>query len=199
MRAIDMFFERHPQWIGKIVFAQISGKTRPGLHAFDEYWQECRQLHHRLTQRWSTDGWEPLLWIEKSYGSAELATIYNSASLMLVNAVRDGLNLTAKEYVGCQSNVNPGVLALSNGTGAWHELGTHCVTLKPSDPLHIADGIATALSMEQYERVWRMTVLKERVRANTLSRWWYTFSSLIERRTAAAHIKSDFGLLKETS
>ena len=39
---------------------------------------------------------------------------------MLVNPVRDGLNLTAKEFVACQSE-NAGALLLSPHAGSWHE------------------------------------------------------------------------------
>lgn len=196
IRAIDLLLERHPEWVGNIVFAQVCGKTRPGLDAFDGYWHECQRLYNALQERWSYGSWQPLVWLEKSFSSAELSVAYRSADVMLVNAVRDGLNLTAKEFVACQSNASPGVLALSSGTGAWQELGKHAVTLEPGNSFQIAENIHQALAMDEHERKWRMTMLKDCVKANTLSRWWYTFASLMNRPTVEI---GRYAFLKESS
>lgn len=180
IEAIDLFLERHPEWAGNIVFAQVCGKTRTGLESFDGYWDQCHQRYSRLKDRWATDTWQPLMWIESSFSSAELAHMYRTASAMMVNAVRDGLNLTAKEYVACQSHAKPGVLALSSGAGAYQELGKHTVSLDPGNISQLADSIQEALTMDAHEKQWRMALLKESVRSNTLNRWWHTFASLLE-------------------
>jgi trehalose 6-phosphate synthase len=178
IQAIDLLLQRHPEWIGRIVFAQICGKTRTGLKSFDNYWDECHVLYNELQQKYSTESWQPLVWLESTYSSAELAKIYRSAEGMLVNAVRDGLNLTAKEFVACQDN-HAGVLALSKGTGAWDELGNHAVGLEPGNAGQIADSLHHSLMMSGHERKWRMAMLKDKVRSNSLSGWWYKFSRLL--------------------
>ena len=197
IRAIDSFLEQHPEWIGRIVFAQVCGKTRAGLSPFENYWNESRCLYNELTARWATDAWQPLLWIEKSFSSAELALAYRTAAAMLVNPVRDGLNLTAKEYVACQGS-RPGVLVLSEGAGAWQELGSHCVEVCPADATQMGDAIHRSLTMDSHERAWRMAILKELVRGNTLSNWWHTFDTLLEGRTKPAPA-ANLGYLRETS
>jgi trehalose-6-phosphate synthase len=163
------------------VFAQICGKTRTGLQSFDSYWDDCQRLYKQLCDKHSSDGWSPLLWIESSFTSAELAKIYRSAEAMLVNAVRDGLNLTAKEFVACQDQ-HAGVLALSKGTGAYYELGSHTVNVEPGNTEQIAESIHSALMMGSHERAWRMAMLKDKVRSNSLSGWWYKFSRLLQNR-----------------
>lgn len=188
VRAIDELFQRHPEWKERIVFAQICGKTRTGLRSFDQYWEDCRSLYNDLTQKHATEGWKPLLWIEESFGPAELAKIYRSADGMLVNAVRDGLNLTAKEFVACQDH-RAGVLALSQGTGAWSELGSHAVQLEPSNPSQIAEAIHQSLTMSSHERGWRMAMLKAKVKSNSLSGWWYKFSRLLINRPQVIDIE----------
>ncbi|HEY9789952.1 MAG TPA: trehalose-6-phosphate synthase [Candidatus Obscuribacterales bacterium] len=177
IRSIDAFFERHPEWRERIVFAQICGKTRPGLQSFDEYWKECQQLYAHLQERWATESWQPLVWLETSFSPADLAHAYRTAAAMLISAVRDGLNLTAKEYIACQGE-RPGVLALSSGTGAWNELSEHTVALQPRDANQMSEAIFQALSMDAHERAWRMAMLKDAVRSNSLNRWWFTFSTL---------------------
>lgn len=195
IQAIDHLFEEHPEWKGRMVFAQICGKTRSGLQSFDAYWDDCQRMYNDLQQKYATESWQPLLWIEQSYSSAELAQIYRSAEAMLVNAVRDGLNLTAKEFVACQDH-RSGVLALSKGTGAWYELGSHTVNLEPSNPRQIAESMHQTLMMSAHERTWRMAMLKDKVKSNSLASWWYTFSRLLTDRQ---EFISTPELLRETS
>jgi trehalose 6-phosphate synthase len=181
IQAIDCLLTNHPEWKERIVFAQICGKTRTGLASFDGYWDDCQRLYKELCDKHGNEHWKPLHWIEASFTHADLAKVYRSAEAMLVNAVRDGLNLTAKEFVACQDQ-RAGVLALSKGTGAWYELGSHTVNVEPGNCDQIADSIHQALMMSSHERQWRMAMLKEKVRSNSLSGWWYQFSRLLQNR-----------------
>ncbi len=199
IRAIDLFFEQHPEHIGRVVFAQICGRTRNGVQAFENYWTESRALYNHLTERWSTESWQPLLWIEESFTPAELAHAYRTASAMFISAVRDGLNLTAKEYVACQG-MQPGVLTLSSGTGAHCELGAYSVTAEPRDAAQMAGALHEALTMSAHERIWRMALLKETVKNNSLSRWWHAFSTMMHGNTNINYIgRYQPNALRETS
>jgi len=175
MKAIDAFFSKYPQYRGKLVFAQICGRTRPGIASFDNYWTECQELAAHVKDRWSTPNWSPLNWIESSFSAEQLSILYRNATTMLVNPVRDGLNLTAKEYIACQGR-RPGVLALSREAGAWHELGGDALEIKPEDPEQIADAVAASLNMSENERSARMSALMESVRNNPLQLWWERFA-----------------------
>ena len=174
---IDRFFEQHPEWIGRVTFAQVCGKTRPGLEAFDKYWASCRAVWAAINNRWRVDGWEPITWIEKSLTSQQLAYLYSRATAMLVNSVRDGLNLTAKEYVACQGD-NPGVLLLSPGTGAWHELSDGALSACPLDRETTVASIHSAVNMPLEERKYRHSLIQSRLEDNTLNDWWQYFSRL---------------------
>jgi trehalose 6-phosphate synthase/phosphatase len=176
LKAIDAFFTKYPQYRGELTFAQICGRTRPGIAAFDNYWAECKDLATHLKDKWATREWSPLNWIETSFSSEQLSLLYRDAATMLVNPVRDGLNLTAKEYIASQGRRNPGVLALSNEAGAWHELGDNALQIFPEDPEQIADVVAASLNMSENERTTRMNGLIESVRNNPLQLWWERFA-----------------------
>ena len=179
MGAIDRFFARHPQWQGKIKFVQVCGKTRSGLNAFEHYWQQSRDLADAVNRRWSQDnGWEPIHWIDTPMNTRMLAGCYRNAKAMLVNPVRDGLNLTAKEFIACQDN-NPGVLALSSGAGAFHEIGEWAVQADPHSHDGLADAIHASLSLSQNERQFRAASIMARLEENTLQDWCNFFSGQI--------------------
>ncbi len=177
-RAIDKFFEMKPEMKEKVHFVQICGRTRPGLPAFDQYWNQCKFEATALENRWKTDSWSPLIWVEKPCTGAELSVIYRDAAVMLVNPVRDGLNLTAKEFVASQIR-RPGALALSGGAGAWHELGDEAIRLHPENSAQMAHAIEFGLNMNTRERLRRIAIMNGKLARNTLNDWWGQISARI--------------------
>ncbi len=181
LQAIDHLFELDPQLLRHATFVQICGRTRPGLAAFDRYWQSCREAARKLNARWSCDSWAPLIWIDEPVDPRDLAILYRQASAMLVNPLRDGLNLTAKEFVACQSE-DPGTLLLSRGAGVWHELGPYAVEVEPASPEQTARAVKAALLASRAERGERVRLMKEALAGNTLQDWWSTLSAVHESR-----------------
>jgi trehalose 6-phosphate synthase/phosphatase len=182
MRIVDRFFEENPFYRNRISFVQICGRSRAGIAAFDQYWDRCQQLARAVNERWRSDNWAPIEWLEKPLPPKELSHLYKHATAMLVNPVRDGLNLTAKEFIACQES-NPGVLMLSPGAGAWQELGEYAL---PADPLkthQTCDSIAQALTMPTAERKMRYQLLKNRLDRNPMQSWW---RSVTQQQPAAA-------------
>ena len=88
----------------------------------------------------------------------------------MVNPIRDGLNLVAKE--GPQVNERDGVLLLSPGAGAWDELGTHAVEVHPFDVAGTAEALAAALTMPLDERATRAQALRKVATARTPLEWF---------------------------
>lgn len=172
LQAIEHFFATNSDQLGKIAFLQICQKTRSGLPAFDEYWQQCKFLCDSINSRWASKNWQPIIWIDTPVSPNVLAWLYKRAAVMLVTPVYDGLNLTAKEFVLCSRN---GVLVLSARTGAWHELNEHVLTLTNLKPETISRQITYALTMSPASRKERMDNLKQSVLSNTLANWWHKF------------------------
>lgn len=173
LRIIDRFFAENSVWQNRVSFVQVCGRSRAGIESFDQYWQDCQGLAKVVNERWRTPEWQPIEWIETAIEPDKLSALYRNATAMLVNPVRDGLNLTAKEFVACQAE-NPGVLLLSPGAGAWHELGKYAL---PADPLathQTSASIHQALNMSQSERKMRNHSLKRSIDANPMSSWWRT-------------------------
>jgi len=172
MEAIDQYFDRHPHRIGKITFVQVCQPSRIGLPAFDKYWQKCRTRSQELNQRWQQGSWKPVSWIDKPLPPKVLAWLYSKAEAMLVNPIRDGLNLTAKEFAVCS---NSGALILSRGAGVWHEIGQQVVPLDTLSPDEMATQIETSLTMPLVEKVARLKQMKRTITANSLKIWWRNF------------------------
>jgi trehalose 6-phosphate synthase len=94
---------------------------------------------------------------------------YKNYDALLVNAVRDGMNLVAKE--AAIVNERDGLLILSENAGAHEELGEHALTVNPYDLDEQAEAIHQALTMTGWERSRRAEALRETVRSNTIEDW----------------------------
>jgi trehalose-6-phosphate synthase len=184
LRIIDRFLSEHPSWQNRISFVQICGRSRTGLSAFDSYWDKCQSLAKVVNEKWRTENWQPINWIEDPLPAKSLSVLYRHADTMLVNPVRDGLNLTAKEFIACQHE-NPGVLLLSPGAGAWHELGQTALPADPLAPHTTADSLAHSLVMPPVERKWRIQQMQRSLQANPLQKWWRSITAAGQQQTAA--------------
>src|SRR5262249_19950056 len=90
--------------------------------------------------------------------------------VLLVNSVKDGLNLVAKE--GPLVNERDGVLCLSRGAGAWDELRPAALEVHPFDVEQAAGALQAALSMSAEERATRAARLREVAGRHTPQEWF---------------------------
>ena len=92
------------------------------------------------------------------------------ADVVLVNPIRDGLNLVAMEGVLVSRNAS--ALVLSTEAGAWEQLGdAGAMGINPFDVGATAEALHTALSMEGDEREERHARLRAVVSARTPRDW----------------------------
>ena len=103
----------------------------------------------------------------------ELIAFFVASDVMLVTALRDGMNLVAKEYVACRSDLG-GALVLSEFTGAAAELRQAYLT-NPHDTEGVKDTIEAALNQTAEEGRRRMRALRRQVLAHDLDRWARSF------------------------
>jgi trehalose 6-phosphate synthase len=121
-----------------------------------------------VNEEHGTDSWRPIeLYMEDNFPRSIAA--YKNFDVLLVNAVRDGMNLVAKE--SAVVNEKNGVLILSENAGAHEELGEHALTVNPFDLDEQAEAIYEALTMPQGERRRRAEAMRETVVSNTIEDW----------------------------
>ena len=107
------------------------------------------------------------------YPREEMVALYLAADVMLVTALRDGMNLVAKEYVACRFDED-GVLILSEFAGASDEL-TRALLINPHHIDGLKETILRAVEMPKQERVARMRSLRRRVMTNDVAKWSSAF------------------------
>ena len=90
-----------------------------------------------------------------------MVALYLAADIVLVTALRDGMNLVAKEYVASRIDED-GVLILSEFTGASDEL-RRALLVNPHDIDGLKDAIVRAIEMPHDERRKRMRSMRKKV------------------------------------
>ncbi len=166
--AFDELLASEPRRRGRVVFVALAYPTRQGLPEYLAYQNEVESTVARINERWGTPEWTPIvLDVEDDYDRSLAAlTRYD---VLLVNPVRDGLNLVAKE--GPLVNTRHGVLALSREAGAFDELCTASFALNPFDVSGTAAALGDALDLGPEERAAKADALVARVRARRPSDW----------------------------
>jgi trehalose 6-phosphate synthase len=108
-----------------------------------------------------------------------MVALYLAADVLLVTALRDGMNLVAKEYVASRFDED-GVLVLSEFTGASDEL-KRALLVNPHDIDGLKEIILQAIGMPRRERALRMRSLRKRVLENDVARWSNNFLQSLEQ------------------
>jgi trehalose 6-phosphate synthase len=143
--------------------------SRVGLAEYQAYGQEATALAAQLNRKWSTADWTPIL-LDPADDYPRSVAALRRYDVLLVNPVRDGLNLVAKE--GPLVNDRHGSLVLSREAGAWAELSENALGINPFDVSETAATMARALDMPAEERATRAAGLTAAVVARSPLAWF---------------------------
>jgi trehalose 6-phosphate synthase len=167
--AFEELLDTEPARRERVVFVALAYPTRQGLAEYLAYQNEVEATVARINDRWGTPGWTPIvLKVEDDYHRS-LAALTRS-DVLLVNPVRDGLNLVAKE--GPLLNDRNGVLALSREAGAFEELRGAALEVNPFDVTETAAVLARALDMDGDERASRASSLRSVILGHRPADWF---------------------------
>ncbi|MDQ6783974.1 MAG: trehalose-6-phosphate synthase [Actinomycetota bacterium] len=167
--AFDAMLEAHPELIDGVIFGVFVYPSRLGLADYQAYGQEVATLVAYLNAKWSTVGWTPVLLDTDDNHPRSVAALRRYDAL-LVNPIRDGLNLVAVE--GPVVNERHGTVVLSKQAGSFDLLGDHVLGINPFDIAATAEALATALTLPAAERATRAQALRAVTAELTPRRWW---------------------------
>jgi trehalose 6-phosphate synthase len=158
-----------PDWRERVVHVAFAYPSRQDLAVYRDYTEHVRLLADEINTEFGTDGWTPVvLHVEDDFARSLAA--YRIADVALVNPIRDGMNLVAKEVPvvsdeGC-------ALVLSREAGAYEELGEDALVVNPYDITSTAQALHEALTMPGDERSSRTKRLAAAATALPPRRWF---------------------------
>ncbi|HYZ83611.1 MAG TPA: trehalose-6-phosphate synthase [Bryobacteraceae bacterium] len=175
LAALDLFLEKHPEFIGRILFVQIGVPTREHIGAYTDLSASIDAQVEAMNKKWQRNGWHPIHYHKGHCNQDRLMALHRLANFCLVSSLHDGMNLVAKEYVASRFD-NKGVLILSQFTGSAREL-TDALLINPFSTDDMADAIYRAICMPVEEQMKRMQRMREIIEEFNIYRWAGKFLS----------------------
>lgn len=169
LHAFRRLLDDHPEWRERVVHVAFAYPSRQDLAVYRDYTAEVSRVAEEINKTYGTPGWTPIVLHVKDDFARSLAA-YRLADVALVNPIRDGMNLVAKEVPvvsdeGC-------ALVLSREAGAHAELGEHSFTVNPYDITDTARALHEALLLPDTERAERSKRLAAAATALPPTRWF---------------------------
>jgi trehalose 6-phosphate synthase len=149
--AFAELLRRHPDLSGQVVHVALAYPSRQDVAEYRAYTELCEATAAAINAELGTATWTPVQLVVRDDYARSLATL-GSADVLLVNSLRDGMNLVAKEGVLLSDDA---ALVLSRETGAADEMGDDALLVDPFDVAGTAEALHGALTMPSTERTDR--------------------------------------------
>jgi trehalose 6-phosphate synthase len=169
LQAVDTLLERHAEFRGRFVFAQVAAPSRTKIDRYRELNERVEGLAAKINERWGQGDYRPVILLRSHHEPKEVFRYFRAADLCYVSSLHDGMNLVAKEFVAARDDER-GVLVLSQFTGAARDL-PEALIVNPYDLSQAGDALATALKMSHAEQEERMRSMRRMVSEFNVYRW----------------------------
>ena len=157
-----------PEWRGRVVHLAFAYPSRSAVPEYRAYTEQVRQIAAEIAAEFRTPDWNPLvLEVRDDYPRSLAACAV--ADVLLVNPIRDGMNLVAQE--GPVLSERGCALVLSREAGAAATLDGDALLVNPYDVSETAAALDQALTMPDAERRRRTDALAATAAASPPARW----------------------------
>jgi len=183
LKAYRELLRTRPEWQGRVVHLAFAYPSRHDLPEYREYTAAVQRMAKEIEDEFGTDTWRPLvLHVDDDFPRSLAA--YRLADVLIVNPIRDGMNLVAKEVPivsesGC-------ALVLSREAGAYFDLGEDAIVVNPYDIVGTAEALHEALSLDADERAARSRRLAEAATRLPPQQWFADQLAALDTPTITA-------------
>ncbi|MBI4089076.1 MAG: trehalose-6-phosphate synthase [Candidatus Levybacteria bacterium] len=175
LMAIDRFFERHPDYIGQVIYLGILAPSREAIPAYVTLRKDIKELTRQINEKYGTKNWQPIHLSHEVYSRQKVMNLYKRANLCLVTPLDDGMNLVSKEFVVASYFApDPGMLVLSQFAGSSIDL-TQSLIVNPYNIDEVVSAIKRGLEMSKQEKTRRIKVMKETLDDRNMYQWAQSF------------------------
>lgn len=155
------------------VLVQLATPSRERVESYIEMREDIERQVGHINGEYGEVGRPVVHYLHRPIPRDDLIAFFVAADIMLVTPLRDGMNLVAKEYVACRSDLG-GALVLSEFTGAAAEL-RQAYLCNPHHTDGVKEAIEHALTQSPEEGKRRMRAMRRQVLAHDVDRWARSF------------------------
>ena len=155
--------------VGDATLIQVASPSRERVEQYRLLREEVEGTVGHINGTYDTLENTAVRYLHHSYPVEEMVALYLAADVMLVTALRDGMNLVAKEYVTARNN-NDGALVLSEFAGAADQL-KQALLINPHDIAGLKNTIMTAIELSPREASRRMRSMRRQILDHDVDHW----------------------------
>lgn len=152
---------------------QVASPSRERVDSYIQLREQVEGMVGRINGQFDTMAHTAVRYLHHGYPFEEMVALYMAADVMLVTALRDGMNLVAKEYVAAKQD-RSGALVLSEFTGAAEQL-KQAVLVNPHDIDGLKEAMLYARDMSGAEAKKRMSSMRRQVLTHDVVDWSQRF------------------------
>jgi trehalose 6-phosphate synthase len=157
-----------PHWRQRVIHLAFAYPSRSAIPEYQAYTERVLATAREINEEFGAPGWQPVLLEVKDDYARSLAACA-IADVLLINPIRDGMNLVAEEGPilserGCG-------LVLSREAGAASLIGENALLVNPYDVSGTAVALDEALAMPAAERLRRSAAITAAASGAAPARW----------------------------
>ncbi len=173
MLALDRFFEKNPQYVGKVVYLGIIAPSRELINSYIRVKKEVKELASMINAKYGTKEWKPIHLIHEVFKREDVLNFYRQADVCVVTPLDDGMNLVSKEFIIASSmSTDPGMLVLSQFAGSAIDLN-QALIVNPYNIDEVAAVIKKGLEMKKEEKIERIKQMAAMLEDKNVYEWGY--------------------------
>jgi trehalose 6-phosphate synthase len=173
IKAVAEMFQDGSLAPGKDVMVQVAVPSRETDAHYERERHNLEQAVSEMNGEHGQVGNPVIHYLHQNLPFAELVALYLAADVMIVTPFRDGMNLVAKEYVMCRSDLT-GRLVLSEFAGAAAEL-RGAFMVNPHDLEGVKEAIRLAVNAGPKEARDRMSRMRRKTYRRDVYDWAESF------------------------
>ncbi len=151
------------------VMVQVAVPSREQVESYRSLRDRIEREVGRINGEYGRVGEPAIHYLNQSFDRADLAALYQTADVMVVTPLRDGMNLVAKEFVAARKD-DTGALVLSEFAGAADEM-PDAFQVNPHDVDGLKETLLYALGADPADLATRMSALRTRLTTQDIHAW----------------------------
>jgi trehalose 6-phosphate synthase len=179
IKAVSELFQDGSLSADKHIMVQVAVPSRETDAHYDLERHNLEQIVSEVNGEHGLVGRPVIHYLHQNLPFEELVALYLAADIMIVTPFRDGMNLVAKEYVMCRTDLT-GRLVLSEFAGAAAELGG-AFMVNPHDLEGIKEAIRLALIVGPKEEKDRMLRMRRKILRRNVYDWAESFLAALQQ------------------
>jgi trehalose 6-phosphate synthase len=179
IKAVSELFQDGSLSADKHIMVQVAVPSRETDAHYDLERHNLEQIVSEVNGEHGLVGRPVIHYLHQNLPFEELVALYVAADIMIVTPFRDGMNLVAKEYVMCRTDLT-GRLVLSEFAGAAAELGGSFM-VNPHDLEGIKEAIRLAIIVGPKEEKDRMLRMRRKILRRNVYDWAESFLEALQQ------------------